>query len=357
MKRKVFSRLRPGGPGGPISVLRTYSSLAEQLHQTVTSRQLPLVFDYLHTQPSYLLDQTINNLFKISPSVPDNATNLPSITARPRMPEGHHLVYFPPQVPLSELLPDGTDTLHYPGEPFTRRLWAGGSINFITERPVLDGSRAVCIETNRDVTLKGKGEEEKVVVRIERRIGRVSDGEAIEDVRARLLEEEEEKPGDCSIIENRHLIFMRGKSEEQLKFDQQNFGENKRILKPPQAPEFRHHITPNEALLFRFSALTFNAHSIHLDKTYTRSVEGYRNLLVHGPLTLMLMLTAIRTYLIGCGRIITQIDYRNISPLYVGEELAVCGKRKPGRDGAWEVWIEDREGSLAVRGTVQTRGS
>lgn len=147
------------------------------------------------------------------------------------MPEGHHLVYFPPQVPLSELLPDGTDTLHYPGEPFTRRLWAGGSVNFITGGTVLDGSRAVCIETNRDVTLKGKGEEEKVVVRIERRIGRVSDGEAIEDVRARMLEEEEEKPGDCSIIENRHLIFMRDKFEEQLKLDQQNFGENKRILK------------------------------------------------------------------------------------------------------------------------------
>src|SRR5688572_10996844 len=69
------------------------------------------------------------------------------------------------------------------------------------------------------------------------------------------------------------------------------------LLKAPSDPEYSHVILPSKALLFRFSALTFNAHSIHLDQHYAKNTEGYRNLLVHGPLSLTIMLTVLRCYL------------------------------------------------------------
>lgn len=113
-------------------------------------------------------------------------------------------------------------------------------------------------------------------------------------------------------------------------------------------------MTPSKSLLFRFSALTFNAHLIHLDKEYTQNVEGYRSLLVHGPLTLSLLLTSLRAQFPKSSRAIQDVQYRNLAPLYVDEPLTICGKQKFGKDGErWDVWIEDCSGSLAVRGSAK----
>src|SRR3954466_8525044 len=134
---------------------RTYSSLSERLHRELTTRKLPLTYDYLHPQPSHLLNLTLRDLLPQSTTIHDYAT-LPSIQNPSPLPVGHHLIYFPPQVTLSQLLPDCTDTLHTPGEPFNRRLWAGGNLRFPASSPALDGSRAVCIESIRNVTVNGR---------------------------------------------------------------------------------------------------------------------------------------------------------------------------------------------------------
>lgn len=42
---------------------------------------------------------------------------------------------------------------------------------------------------------------------------------------------------------------------------------------------------PDSVALFRFSAVTYNAHRIHYDEPYVRNVEGYPALVVHGPFT------------------------------------------------------------------------
>ena len=148
------------------------------------------------------------------------------------MAPGHHLVYFPPQVTLSQLLPDGTDILHSPGDPFNRRLWAGGKVRFPTlDGPLLDGSRAVCLETIRDVTVKGPKGEEKIVVSIERRVGVVEEQEEEHEIREKIWTENEEENGQASIIETRNLIFMREKTQEQLENDKKNFEENNRNIK------------------------------------------------------------------------------------------------------------------------------
>jgi hydroxyacyl-ACP dehydratase HTD2-like protein with hotdog domain len=101
---------------------------------------------------------------------------------------------------------------------------------------------------------------------------------------------------------------------------------------------------PTPTHLFHFSALTFNAHSIHIDPLYARATDGHRDMLVHGPLTLALMLDAL-------GGRVERISYRNHAPLYVNEELRVC-VRVPGDGKSCDVWVEGPDGGLAVKGTA-----
>lgn len=133
------------------------------------------------------------------------------------MPPGHHLVYFPTPVPSNELLVDGTDTLHYPGPPFNRRMWAGGSIRFCGPGgPLLNGQRAACVEGIRSVTTKGPegSQEEKILVDVERRISNVGEEEPECNIRRRVWAEDETQIGDAVILERRHLVFMRDRNEE-----------------------------------------------------------------------------------------------------------------------------------------------
>ena len=99
----------------------------------------------------------------------------------------------------------------------------------------------------------------------------------------------------------------------------------------------------------------FNAHSIHYDRKYTQDIEGYRDLLVPGPLSLTLMLTALRPYLSKLSRVITEVEYRNVAPLYVDGDMEICAKgAKNCEPDSLVVWIEGKDGRLALRGTMKT---
>jgi hydroxyacyl-ACP dehydratase HTD2-like protein with hotdog domain len=113
-------------------------------------------------------------------------------------------------------------------------------------------------------------------------------------------------------------------------------------------------MTPTKALLFRFSALTFNAHLIHLDPLYARNTEGHHDILVHGPLTVVLMLSFLSNHLSKLGLCVKDFEYRNLAPLHVDEELRICAKAKQQTSGQWGVWIEGPQGGLAARGTAWT---
>lgn len=118
-------------------------------------------------------------------------------------------------------------------------------------------------------------------------------------------------------------------------------------------------LIPTKSLLARFSALTFNAHGIHLDPQYAREVEGYRGLLVHGPLSLVLMLTVLQAK-IGPTRMVHNFEYRNLAPLYVDEEMTVCVKESDKQlkkgERKYDVWIEGKEGGYAVKGVGYVSG-
>ncbi|WP_422060208.1 FAS1-like dehydratase domain-containing protein [Sphingopyxis sp.] len=78
-------------------------------------------------------------------------------------------------------------------------------------------------------------------------------------------------------------------------------------------------LVPSEALLFRYSALTFNSHRIHYDLPYATGAEGYRGLVVHGPLTATLLLDLAARHF--GDNILKSFDFRGTSPAVCGEEL------------------------------------
>jgi 3-methylfumaryl-CoA hydratase len=83
---------------------------------------------------------------------------------------------------------------------------------------------------------------------------------------------------------------------------------------PEAAPDVITHVmTPDTRLLFRFSALTFNAHRIHYDRDYAAREEGYPGLVVHGPLIAM-QLMALATEVAGAR--VTEFTFRSERPVF-----------------------------------------
>ncbi|MCH6159379.1 hypothetical protein [Streptomyces marispadix] len=89
--------------------------------------------------------------------------------------------------------------------------------------------------------------------------------------------------------------------------------------------------TTGPALLFRFSALTANAHRIHYDAPYAMDTEGYPGLVVHGPLLVLSMLELVRRE--AHGRTVRSLSYRLRRPVFCGERLLTCGDGGPAGPG------------------------
>jgi len=110
---------------------------------------------------------------------------------------------------------------------------------------------------------------------------------------------------------------------------------------------WRRQITPDDVLLFRYSALTFNGHRIHYDHPYVTQVEGYPGLIVHGPLIATLLLEAFRQA--DPDKRITRFSFRAVGPLFDIHRFDVCG-RITGPDSA-ELWT-DENGRLTMKAVV-----
>ncbi|KAL8855206.1 MAG: hypothetical protein Q9221_000112 [Calogaya cf. arnoldii] len=308
---------------------RHAGSLSE-LKNEMTSRKLPDLYDDCSKIRSDLLDATLHDL------LPKQGHRIGK--TRSFMPQAYHLVYFHAATRLSALFPDGTDPLHAPGMPFTRRMWAGGDIAFHDNLEFKDRAYFRCNESIKDVEIKGNEGDEKIFVTIERKVSYLT-----RRTKGYIR-------GFDPIVENRNLVFLRERPRPH-----DTPASTTKTIKHSLVSDARHTIIPSPALLFRFSALTFNSHAIHLDKKYCQEVEGYRNLLVHGPLTVVLMLQYLTERLRGSkDQVITSVTYRNLAPLYAEEEMTLCVRQK--EEHLWETWIEGPDGGLAVRASVHTAG-
>jgi 3-methylfumaryl-CoA hydratase len=82
--------------------------------------------------------------------------------------------------------------------------------------------------------------------------------------------------------------------------------------------------TTNPALLFRFSALTANAHRIHYDEAYTTGTEGFPALVVHGPLLAIYMAELLRAQ--DPQHRVARFDFRLRRPVFLGDRVRVQGE-------------------------------
>lgn len=116
---------------------------------------------------------------------------------------------------------------------------------------------------------------------------------------------------------------------------------------PPADGEWAIDVSP--VLLFRFSALTYNAHRIHYDRDYARDVEGYPGLLTHGPLQALAMAEAARAA--GCGQDgDLDFEYRLKSPLFDHQGMSVSAVSE---QGATTTQVRDSRGRQTAAGTLR----
>jgi 3-methylfumaryl-CoA hydratase len=117
---------------------------------------------------------------------------------------------------------------------------------------------------------------------------------------------------------------------------------------PPEAAPndaaWRREVRPDEVLLFRYSALTFNGHRIHYDRRYATDVEGYPGLVVHGPLIATMLLELLRQNLPSA--VVTEFSFRAVGPIFDVGPFLVCGRRDTAT--AARLWAADVEGALAM---------
>jgi hydroxyacyl-ACP dehydratase HTD2-like protein with hotdog domain len=116
-------------------------------------------------------------------------------------------------------------------------------------------------------------------------------------------------------------------------------------------------VTVDETQLFFFSAATYNGHRIHYDKEWARTVEGYDDVLVQGPLQAALLARAIGDWIGGRGRLVS-FAVQNRAIAYPGQQLSfggtVTGKRlTDSRSGLVDLDISGRrDDTMLMPGTA-----
>jgi 3-methylfumaryl-CoA hydratase len=230
-----------------------------------------------------------------------------------------HWLYFLPIPRQSELGPDGHAKRggFLPPVPLPRRMFAGDRVEF--HRPLCVGESISRLSRILDVNLKQgrSGPLVFVVVRHE-----ISDRDGI------------------AVVEEHDIVYRESPKPHDVAPTPQ---------KPPCAAAWTREIRPDDVLLFRYSALTFNGHRIHYDRRYVTQVEGYPGLVVHGPLIATLLLDLLRRNLGDAT--IASLSFRAIRPLFDITPFHVCGK--VASDGkAVQLWATDSEGWLAMDATA-----
>lgn len=233
------------------------------------------------------------------------------------LPPGGHWLYFLPRTRQSQLDDNGHAKKggFLPPVPLERRMWAGGRISFLGPLHVGDAIRRR--SEIADVSTKEGKSGPLVFVMVRHTIS-----------------------GPAGVaIEEEHDIVYRGTPAP---------GESKpppNATAPPGEPVWKRTVTPDIAMLFRYSALIFNAHRIHYDRDYVTTDEGYPGLVVHGPLIATLLMDLVRRQ--APDRVLNRFDYRAQSPLFDLGPFTVVGE--PAEDGAQaRLWALDGDGAVAM---------
>lgn len=235
------------------------------------------------------------------------------------IPLGWHWFYFLEATAASGLAHDGHAKRggFLPPVPLPRRMWAGGRMEF--RRALVMGESA-----RRD----------SEVLAVEPRRGK-SGALVFVTVRHTIL-----GSGEVAAIEEHDIVYREAAKA----------GEPPPAGTPaPSGARWIRSLIGDPVLLFRYSALIFNAHRIHYDLPYVTEEEHYPGLVVHGPLQATLLLDLCRRH---STRPVRRFDYRAMVPLFHPETFSINGN--PSADGARaQVWTANEKGWTAMRADVE----
>jgi 3-methylfumaryl-CoA hydratase len=238
-----------------------------------------------------------------------------------KLPALWHWLYFLPLHRQSDIGPDGHAKRggFLPPVPLPRRMWAGSQFEF--RSPLAVGDKLVRVSTIHDVTEKSGRTGTLVFVKVRHEVSREGEREPALVEFHDIVYREAAKPGD--------------------------------VAPPPKAAptaaKWEKQWVPDDVLLFRYSALTFNGHRIHYDRRYVTEVEGYPGLIVHGPLQATLLLDLLRHELPDAT--IARYEFRAVRPVFDTHPFFVCGE--PQADGkTFHLWAKDHDGWLTMDATA-----
>ena len=200
-----------------------------------------------------------------------------------------------------------------PPVPLARRMWAGSRLEF--HRPLKVGDRIFRASVISNVSCKEGRSGPLVFVTIRHQ---VSNTEGL------------------ALSEDQDLVFRKPPKGSDP------------APAPQTAPtdfQWQHIIRPDPIMLFRYSALTFNAHRIHYDRRYAMQVEGYPGLVVQGPLIATLLLELLHRNL--PKSVVSRFRFRAIRPLFDTADFSVCGRHVA--ETRVELWARDQENFLAMQ--------
>ena len=243
----------------------------------------------------------------------------PDIGPGSDVPPCWHWLYFLPLHRQSELGPDGHARRggFLPPVPLPRRMWAGSRLEFLA--PLRAGQAIRRTSRIHDVRMKAGRNGPLVFVHVHHDI----------------LSE-----GQLAIHEEHDIVYR----------DLPQPGEPAPAgVAAPQDASWRRDIRPDDVLLFRYSALTFNGHRIHYDRRYVTEVEGYPGLIVHGPLIATLLLDLLRRELPDAQ--VRRFSFKAMQPIFDIAPFQVCGRL--AGEKAVRLWAVTPQGQLAMDASAE----
>ena len=212
------------------------------------------------------------------------------------LPIGLHWCLCLPKAPMADLGIDGHPKTggFLPKSELPRRMWASSDVHFL--KPLITNATIERVSKIQSVKAKSGRSGELLFVNVEH--ATKNDGQ--DSIR------------EVQTIVYRDASTAKGEFPKASDYDLSDW-------------EYTESITPNETLLFRFSALTFNTHRIHYDVPYATGEEGYPALVVHGPLMASLLLR-FATQLLK-NKSINRFKFRGLSPAYCNETLNLVANR------------------------------
>jgi 3-methylfumaryl-CoA hydratase len=233
------------------------------------------------------------------------------------LPQLWHWAYFAPHVRQSSIDVDGHPVRGglLPPIDLPRRMWAGSRVRFVSP-----------LRIGEQVTRRSE------ILSVEPKSG---------------------KQGKLVFVTVRHTLSNEGRiaiDEEQDIVYREPLSASAPVPEVRQA-EWSDALTPDAVMLFRYSALTYNAHRIHYDLPYTKEVESYPGLVVQGPMTATLLLAAC---LRRTGARASTFRFRGQSPLFADQLVRLCGCAGKAA-GEYDLWAEGEGGysAMSAHATVE----